>query len=258
MKDGEASTTARRVAAHRLSFDRVPAPYGDPAADERLARDVAGSVTVTGSSETMVSYLAARTVFFDRITFGALERGVRQVVIAAAGYDGRALRYAKNDVRWFEVDHPDTQRDKLERLERLDNRTGHITFVAADFADNGLGATVTGAGYRPDVPALFLCEGVAIYLDRPVLESLLRELRGIAAEGSLLAISLSVTSSSEAESVRRQAFRAAVAAMGEPARTVLSPDEVDSLLSTTGWTLRTTQSERARLAGLLVLEPMSR
>jgi len=38
--------TAQRVAAHRLTFDRLLAPYGDPAADEALARDVAATASV--------------------------------------------------------------------------------------------------------------------------------------------------------------------------------------------------------------------
>jgi len=33
MKPGQVSVTAQRVAAHWLTFDRVAAPYGDPAAD---------------------------------------------------------------------------------------------------------------------------------------------------------------------------------------------------------------------------------
>ena len=41
MEDGGPSITARRVAAHRLGFTRIPAPYGDPAADDVLATDVA-------------------------------------------------------------------------------------------------------------------------------------------------------------------------------------------------------------------------
>jgi methyltransferase (TIGR00027 family) len=255
MRAGEASETARRVAAHRLTFERVPAPYGDPEADERLARDVAGSVNVAGTTDGMVSYLAARTTFFDRVVFGALERGGQQVVIAAAGYDGRSLRYAKPGVRWFEVDHPDTQTDKLARLERLGIETGHVTFVPADFAIDQVGPTLATAGLDPGAPTVFLCEGVAIYLEPTVLEALMRELRSVAAAGSRLAISLSMTTNAAAETVRRTAFRAAVAAMGEPARTVLSPEAVEQLLATTGWSLTPSGSDRARLAGLLVLEP---
>ncbi len=44
--EGFPSTTARRVAAHRLGFDRPATPYGEPAADDRMAADVAGSAAV--------------------------------------------------------------------------------------------------------------------------------------------------------------------------------------------------------------------
>jgi methyltransferase (TIGR00027 family) len=209
----------------------------------------------------MVAYLAARTSFFDRVVFVALENGMRQVVIAAAGYDGRALRYAKPGVRWFEVDHPDTQADKRARLERLGLEASHIAFVAAHFAVDDVEVALVGAGHQSEVPSLFLCEGVAIYLERSVLESLLHGLRQVACDGSRLAISLSVASSSAAQTVRRVAFRAAVAAMGEPARTVLSSGEVNTLLTTTGWRVAPStstseaQPQRARLGGLLVLEP---
>ena len=97
MREGEASATAQRVAALRLTFERVAAPYGDPSADERLARDVAAGVPA--GSSPLVHYLEARTTFFDRVVVGALDRGVAQVVVAGAGYDGRALRYAKPGAR---------------------------------------------------------------------------------------------------------------------------------------------------------------
>ena len=98
MEDGGPSETARRVAAHRLGFDRVPVAYGDPAADEVLAADVAGGWQAPANR--MHDYLAARTSFFDRTVTGAIDRGVRQVVVGAAGYDGRAFRYARPGVRW--------------------------------------------------------------------------------------------------------------------------------------------------------------
>ena len=176
MKPGQASVTAQRVAAHRLTFEREPAAFGDPAADEQLARDVAGGVVVDAGG-MMVPYLRARTAFFDRVVVRSLEAGVGQVVVAAAGYDGRALRYAKPDVRWFEVDHPDTQRDKQARLERLGIKTDHVRFVAADFTVDDVAAGLRNAGHDAARLSVFLCEGVAVYLDLAVLESLLRGLR---------------------------------------------------------------------------------
>ena len=74
MDDGGPSVTARRVAAHRLGFSRVPAAYGVPAADESLAADVAAGLVAPANR--MHDYLAARTSFFDRTVVGAIDRGV--------------------------------------------------------------------------------------------------------------------------------------------------------------------------------------
>ena len=93
MKQGQVSVTAQRVAAHRLTFDRIPAPYGDPAADDALARDVAAAAHVDPGP--MREYLRARTRFFDGVVTRALSGGFAQIVTGAAGYDGRSLRYAR-------------------------------------------------------------------------------------------------------------------------------------------------------------------
>jgi Leucine carboxyl methyltransferase len=131
MGEGRPSVTAQRVAAYRLGFDRLTVGSGDPSADERLAADVAGPQTFD-PAERMIRYLRARTSFFDRVVLHAIERGVTQLLVIGAGYDGRSLRYARAGVRWFEVDHPDTQSDKLARLDRLGIDTGRITFVCAE------------------------------------------------------------------------------------------------------------------------------
>ena len=233
MRDGRASVTAQRVAAHRLTFDRVPAPYGDPAADVALARDVAAAAAAEPGP--MREYLRARTRFFDGAVTDAVGRGCPQVVIGAAGYDGRALRYAKPGVLWFEVDHPATQRDKLSRLARLGIDGGHIRFVAADFTTDPVADLLVSAGLGPHRPALFLLEGVAVYLEEGVLRSLLTQLRRVAADGSALAISVSVYSGSPERAARRAAFQAAVAAVGEPARSVLDAAGAGELLETSGW-----------------------
>src|SRR6266571_1104529 len=144
MEDGGPSVTARRVAAHRLGFARVVTAYGDPAADEALAADVAAGQAVPATR--MHDYLAARTAFFDRAVVDAIDRDVRQVVVGAAGYDGRAFRYAKPGVRWFEVDHPATQRDKLARLARLGIAAAHVRFAEADFTRDPVADRLRAAG----------------------------------------------------------------------------------------------------------------
>jgi methyltransferase (TIGR00027 family) len=246
MKEGTASHTARSVAAHRLDYARVAAPYGDPAADEALSRDVAaGQAPRPGR---MHEYLRARTAFFDRAVTDALEREVSQVVIGAAGYDGRALRYAKPGVRWFEVDHPATQADKLRRLSQLGLDTRPIRFIAADFAADPVAAPLRAAGLDPARETLVLLEGVAVYLDLPVLSRALAEFRQATPAGSTLAVSVSVHAP---EPGSRGRFQERVAALGEPARTVLTSGQAAEVLAAAGWQVRPGRA-RQRSAGLLL------
>jgi methyltransferase (TIGR00027 family) len=257
VNNGGPSITAQRVAAYRLGFTRVPAPYGDPAADEALAADVAaGQQPAAGR---MRAYLEARTRFFDRVVVGAIGRGVHQVVVGAAGYDGRAIRYAKAGVRWFEVDHPATQRDKRERLERLGIATGQMRFIEADFTRDPVAERLTAAGLDPGKPGLFLLEGVAVYLEPAVLERVLRDFRQVARAGSRLAISVSL---SIAQAEARSRFQATVATLGEPARSTLEAGEATELLARTGWQVTVSDDaddpdaaarrERLRSTGLLM------
>jgi methyltransferase (TIGR00027 family) len=258
MEDGGPSATARRVAAHRLEFTRVVTDYSDPAADEALATDIVDGLTVPAGR--MHDYLAARTSFFDRIVTGAIDRGVRQIVIGAAGYDGRSLRYAKPGVRWFELDHPATQRDKLARLKRLGIAAVGVRFVEADFTRDPVAGRLRAAGLDPEAPSLFLLEGIAVYLEPAVLENVLDQFRQVAAPGSQLAIS--VSTSRPAEGIRAR-FQAAVAALGEPARSFFEAGQAEDLLARTGWAAAAAagqsgaggkpdaRSERIRTAGLL-------
>jgi len=245
MEDGGPSQTARRVAAHRLDFTRVPADYGDPAADEALAVDVAAGRQAPANR--MHDYLAARTAFFDRAVTGALGRTVAQVVVGAAGYDGRAFRYAKPGVRWFEVDHPATQRDKFGRLKRLGIAASHVRFVEADFTRDPVAGRLRAAGLDAQAPGLFLLEGVAVYLEPAVLEDVLGQFRQVAAPGSRLAISVSL--SRPPGDAGRARFQATVAALGEPARSTFEAAEAEALLARTGWQLAATGDGRQAAAG---------
>jgi methyltransferase (TIGR00027 family) len=245
MEDGGPSVTARWVAAHRLGFTRVATDYGDPAADEALAADVAAGRAAPANR--MHDYLAARTSFFDRTVVSALDRGVRQVVAGAAGYDGRAFRYAKPGVRWFEVDHPATQRDKLGRLKRLGIAASHVRFVEADFTRDPVADRLRAAGLDPEASGLFLLEGVAVYLEPAVLEDVLGQFRQVAAPGSRLAISVSL--SRPPGDAGRARFQATVAALGEPARSTFEAAEAEALLARTGWQLAATGDGRPAAAG---------
>ena len=255
MREGRPAVTARRVAAYRLGFERLAAGFGDPSADERLAADVAGAETFE-PGERMLRYLRARTAFFDRVVRNAIERGVTQLLVVGAGYDGRSLRYARAGVRWFELDHPDTQSDKLARLDRLGIAVGPITFVGADLRDAGLARSLLAAGFEAGAPAQIICEGVAVYLDPGVLEGLLNELRAVATPGTRLALSASVSLPAGDQGARER-FAASVEAAGEPARNTLTAQSAGELLSRARWQAVEVPDRLKRL-GFLVTVPIWR
>jgi len=247
MREGHASLTARRVAAHRLSFPRLASPYGRPEADQQLQADVAAGVDVEPTP--IARYLRARTGFFDRVVVGALDAGIRQVVVVGAGYDGRSLRYARPGVRWFELDHADTQADKRARLDRLGIGAAEIGFAATDFVVDDAADALGRVGHDPERASLFACEGVAAYLPIDALARLLRALRRRAAPASTLAITLALRSDSPTDAAP-QALRAAVAGMGEPLLSELPRGELAAFLLGGGWTVhRATDPAGLDLAG---------
>jgi len=247
------SVTARRVAAYRLGMQRLapPTDAGDPAADEGLAADVAAGLSVD-TSTPMGRYLRARTAFFDRVTVNALGRGVTQIVVIGAGYDGRALRYRSPGVRWWEVDRLATQADKRARLSRLGMQPDAATYVALDLADGELAASLAGSGFEPDTPALYLAEGVVPYLDTATLHRVLDQLRSLATPGTRLALSLR---RSDSDPAARARFDAGVAALGEPAVGSASVEDAGEWLTERRWR-PVDLSERSRSAGFVVAAPI--
>jgi methyltransferase (TIGR00027 family) len=230
----------------RSQLVRPSTPTGDPGGDERLA---ASLVTETldrmdlrrerARREDFLAYLAIRTRFFDDLVLEHVTAGMPQVVILGAGYDGRALRFRTPGTRFFEVDHPATQRDKLRRLAAIGAGCDDITFVAADFTDDTLGPALDAAGHDAGTPSLLVCEGVLRYLPEHWWRELLRVAGAHAAPGSELAVSISIrepdidTDAAAAEDRRRHEER--LAASGEPVLTVPDRETALAWVADTGW-----------------------
>lgn len=175
------SVSAQHVALLRARLARPHAPDGDLLGEARLhASLAAGGVRFE-------RFLAARTAFFDSELLHALDAGITQVVIVGAGYDERALRFRSPGVRFVEIDLPATQADKVHRLRSLDIDTGHIDFAAADLATDAVSDVLPRTSYDPLLSAVFLCEGVLLYLPYGAVAGLLAGLRSVsAARGRLL------------------------------------------------------------------------
>ena len=233
MFDGQASRTAQGVAARRRTYHRVPAPYGRPDDDQLLQVDVGGDDAP--ADDRFDFYLQSRTTFVDQAAVDAIADGITQLVLVGAGYDGRSLRYAAPGVRWFELDHPDTQTDKRARLDRLGIDSSAIGFAAADFAVDDVGAALASAGHEPGLRTAFFSEGLSGYLTAEVLDRLHRTLASSSPAGSRLAVTLRLEPDTEAAVERHERLRDAVVALGEQLATFIPRADVTPRLAATGW-----------------------
>ena len=123
--------------------------------------------------------LAIRTRFFDAEMSRVIQQcEVRQVVLVAAGMDTRAFRLEwPVDVRVFELDKPAL----LATKDALLTRRG----VAPSCQRTPVGVDLLGrwrnqlnaAGFRSDLPTLWLVEGLLYFLTESQRDQLLAEIR---------------------------------------------------------------------------------
>jgi methyltransferase (TIGR00027 family) len=158
---------------------------------------------------------SARQTFFDTVVDRYLA-DIAQFVILGAGFDTRAYRLPKDTrVRSFEVDAPKTQAIKREMLHKAGIDSTGVTFVSADFEKEDWLTRLVEAGFDPSKPALFLWEGVIVYLDREAVESTLRKIASTA-KGSVVAFDYSTTEVLESQAFYFRYARAATRVAGEP------------------------------------------
>lgn len=158
---------------------------------------------------------SARVTFFD----GAVDRflpGIDQFVILGAGFDTRPYRLPQDTpVNSFEVDAPKTQAVKRGVLDRGGIDARRVAFVPADFEKDDWLAKLVEAGFDPGRPALFLWEGVTMYLDRDAIEDTLSKVASCA-KGTLLAFDYFTTETLKSGKLYWRYGRAAAKAVGEP------------------------------------------
>lgn len=151
--------------------------------DDRWAAAFAGEEGIALSTNYDVVYPASelytaiRTAFIDRQVTRALDAGVRQAVILGAGFDSRAARLARSGVRFFEVDSPSSQEEKLRRLRSIpDYPENAATYVACNFEKDDFVQRLVEEGFDPRAPAFIVWEGVVCYLTEEAVRATLRRI----------------------------------------------------------------------------------
>lgn len=241
MEPGRASWTARWVATQRVRLHEQRPSAGDATAELRLYQDL--EIPLLKMRMAGPTGMVARTRFIDDELVRAVDRGVRQVVLVGAGYDGRAMRFSGLRVRWIEVDHPATQADKLQRLARIGAATEHVSFVPVDLLRDDLGAELDKAGHDPALPSFWVCEGLFPYLPRPAISALCATLRARSSPGSALVCNVVVDGAPRSLTRPvRKAVDGLLAAIGERRLSSFGPGDSERILADAGWAVQRQES----------------
>ncbi|MCP3803198.1 SAM-dependent methyltransferase [Allokutzneria sp. A3M-2-11 16] len=176
--------TADWVAARRAMEYEEPEPFmRDPLA--ALLVPAGARAVIVGMHGKGISSNAAviRGRLGDEAVLRAVTEGGRQVVSLGAGSDTRAFRLnLPADLAYFEVDLPGQLQAKSRRLESFAPRCRYV-IVEADLTENWVPALVD-AGFRADLPTLWIVEGLLQHLPLPMCDWVLAGLSGASAPGS--------------------------------------------------------------------------
>jgi methyltransferase (TIGR00027 family) len=139
--------------------------------------------------QSMVSYMACRTAFFDEFFVDATRAGIRQAVILAAGLDARSWRLPWPDgVTVYELDQPQVLEFKSSTLaehgaEPACNRVAVAVDLRHDWP-----AALRQAGFDPSAPSAWSAEGLMPYLPAAAQELLFDRVHEFTVAGSRVAV----------------------------------------------------------------------
>ena len=179
-----------------------------------------------------------RAAYTEQALKAAAQTGTRQYVILGAGMDTFAFREPEflSKYRVFEVDHPLTQADKLERIARAGwTVPDNLAFVPVDFTKDGLTERLIAAGFDPSVKSFFSWLGVTYYLLAEAIDTMLSALSGLCADGSTLVFDYPDEDFFAAPEKRVQNTIMMAKAGGEPMQSAFSYSELEKLLETHGF-----------------------
>jgi methyltransferase (TIGR00027 family) len=244
MRPGQASQTAvmvcvARALAHGRSdvgafSDPTALSLLPPAERQRVQSIRSGTASTAGrarwqqiAERRRSMMMVARTVAIDEAVRAA---AADQVVILGAGLDGRAWRMPElAGATVFEVDHPDSQRDKRDRVASMQTTAREVRFIPVDFSRDDLGHALEQAGHDAQRPSTWVWEGVVMYLSLEQIEATLAIIQRRSAPGSRLIIAY-----------HRPALLLMLAGfmlrrLGEPLRSALTPERMQQLLEAYGF-----------------------
>lgn len=173
----------------------------------------------------------------------AINQGVRQYVILGAGLDTFAYRRPDllENVAVFELDHPDTQALKIERLGMLGIETPpQLYFIPIDFTKESFTEAILFSSFDPHKISFFSWLGVSYYLAQDVFFSVLVAISQMASTGSTVVFDYLEQDAFDPQKVagRVRLMQTIASQTGEPMKSGFSPPVLSHELVTLGFILQ--------------------
>jgi methyltransferase (TIGR00027 family) len=229
METGQPSRTAFSAARYRAAHQLIEGGeiFSDPLAVRILG--VPPDAEEAPGRRAMRLFIAARTRFAEDALAAAVAGGTRQLFVLGAGLDTFAYRNPWPELRVFEVDHPDTQAWKRQRLADAGIKAPEtLTYVPVDFERETL---------RLDAEpgAFFLWLGVVPYLSRVGFDETLGLIAATERAEVVFDYAMPPSSMSAERRAALEARAARVASIGEPWQTYFMPDDLAAELRGRGF-----------------------
>ena len=200
----------------------LPGFTGTP--EEALRRIVDGQLAPS---------VLARSAYCEDALAREIDRGCRQYVIFAAGYDTFAIRSGEKNLSVFELDLPEMVNDKRMRIERS-ALPYHAVSIPCDLSESTWPKKLFSGGYRPGETAFCSILGISYYLSEPDFRALLCTAAQITATGSVLCLDYPADADSRSADVNRALAQGA----GEAMKARYTPRAMEALLHESGWRIR--------------------
>jgi len=190
-----------------------------------------------------INNVASRARYAEDNLEKAIKQGVKQYVILGAGMDTFSFRQPgmMKYLEVFEVDHPATQKFKLQRIAELGWKyPAKLHFIPIDFTKESLVTALTSSSsYDPEVKSFFSWLGVINFLSRDEAFTTLRSITEIAPAGSMIVFDYLDTDAfvPEKMSLHMRELKEFLQKIDEPIITGFNPSTLGDELANLGFRL---------------------
>lgn len=150
----------------------------------------------------------------DKLLSFAEKNNECQYVICGSGFDTFAFRNSNDNIKIFELDHPNTQKYKINRVKEINwVIPKNLNFVPIDFNKESIEERLLSANFNPKIKTFFAILGVSYYLDLDTLSKTFESISKLSASGSQVVLDYPDNTNWHVERVNN--LREVTASLGE-------------------------------------------